>query len=95
MGTLPPKIHQISKFKPLPKFSTIRYTVHLQYCLLLYSVDGRVIHLAIYKKGNYCGPLTNERFPSIDSVIAHYSRTGFITEENIPVKLTIQLIPDK
>ena len=61
----------------------------------LYSVNGRVRHFPIYKKGNYYGLLTDERFLSIESVIAHYSRIGFVTEENIPVKLTNQLIPDK
>ena len=61
----------------------------------LYRVNGRVCHFAIYKKGNYYGFLTDERFPSIESAIAYYSRTGFQTGENIPVKLTNQLIPDK
>ena len=40
----------------------------------------------------YYGPLNNERFPSIDSVIAHYSRTA---ADKILVKLTYPLIPDK
>ena len=61
----------------------------------LYSVNGRVRHFIIYKKGNYYGPLNNERFPSIESVIAHYSRTGFKTADKILVKLTYPLIPDK
>ena len=61
----------------------------------LYSVNGRVVHFAIYKKGKYYGPLTNERLPSIESVIAYYSRTGFLTEASIQVELTNQLIPDK
>ena len=61
----------------------------------IYSVNGRVEHFAIYKKGNYYGPLTNEVFPSIESLIAHSSITGFVTKAYIPVKLTNQLIPDK
>ena len=61
----------------------------------LYSFNGRVDQFGIYKKGNYYGSLTNERFTSIESVIAHYSRTGLPTEENILVELTNQLIPDK
>ena len=61
----------------------------------LYSVNGRVRHFAIYKKGNYYGPLTNEQFLSIESLVVNCSRQGFLTEENIPVKLTNQLIPDK
>ena len=62
----------------------------------LYSVNGRVLHFSIYKKGNYYGPLTNERFPSIESLIADCSIAGFVTEANVPaVKLTSQLIPDK
>ena len=61
----------------------------------LYSVNGRVLHFTIYKKGNYYGPLTYERHPSIESLIANCSRTGFMTRENIPVKLTNRLIPDK
>ena len=61
----------------------------------LYRVNGRVHHFTIYKKGNYYELCTNEKFTSIESVIAHYSRTGFLTEENIPVILTNQLIPDK
>ena len=57
----------------------------------LYSVNGRVNHFPIYKKGNYY----DEQFPSIESAISHYSRTGFLSEDNINVKLTNQLIPDK
>ena len=71
--------------------------IHCYWCSLdyTYSVNGRVLHFPIYKKGNYYGPLDNERFPSIESAIAHYSKTGFLTEENILVKLKNQLIPDK
>ena len=61
----------------------------------LYSANGKVLHFAIYKKGNYYGPLTDERYPSVESMIADYSRTGFKTKENISVNLTNQLIPDK
>ena len=63
----------------------------------LYSVNGKVCHFAIYKTGtgNYYGPRTDEQFPSIESVVAYYSRAGFQTGEKIPVELTNQLIPDK
>ena len=61
----------------------------------LYSVNGRFHHFAIYKKGNYYGFLTDERFPSIESMVAHYSRTGFSTTDNISVRLISQHIPDK
>ena len=62
---------------------------------LLYSANGRLLQFSIYKKGNYYGPLTDERYPSVESMIAVYSRTEFVTEDNITVKLTNQLIPDK
>ena len=61
----------------------------------LYSVNGKVIHSAIYKRGNYYELVADERFLSIESMIAYYSRTRLMTEGNIPVKLTNQLIPDK
>ena len=61
----------------------------------LYSVNGRVRHFGIHKKGNYYGFLTEEEFPSIESAIANYSIAGFLTGENILVQLTNQLIPDK
>ena len=61
----------------------------------LYSVNGRVLHFSIYKKGNSFGFFTDVRFPSIESMIAYYSRTGFKTADKIPVKLKNQLIPDK
>ena len=59
------------------------------------SVNGRVLHFPIYKKGNYYGLLADKQFLSIESVIAHYSRTGFVTGKKIPVALTNRLIPDK
>ena len=61
----------------------------------LYSVNGRILHFPIYKKGIYYELVTDERFLSIESIIAHYSRTEFVTREMIPVKLTNQIIPDK
>ena len=60
----------------------------------LCSVNGRVHHFAIYKKGNYYEFLTDEQFPSIESMIAYYSKTGFTTKKKMPVKLAHQLIPD-
>ena len=61
----------------------------------LFRVNGKVHHFGICKKGNYYELVADEGFPSIESLIAFYSRTGFLTEEKITVKLTSQLIPDK
>ena len=61
----------------------------------LYSVNGRVLHIAIYKMGNCYELVADERFLSIESVIEFYSRTGLVTKQNIPIKLTNRLIPEK
>ena len=74
-----------------------KYSTHTLLLLFigLYSVNGRVRHFIIYKKGNYYGSLADERYSSIESLIAHHSRAGLPTEENRLIKLTNQLIPDK
>ena len=61
----------------------------------LYSVNGRVLNFPIYKIGHLYELVTYQRFPSIESLMAHYSKTGFLTRDLFPVKLTNQLIPDK
>ena len=64
------------------------------YLFWSYSINGRVSHLPIFKKGNYYGPLSNVRYSSIESLIAYHSRTGILTRGNL-MKLTNQFIPDK
>ena len=62
------------------------------YCL--YSINGRVENVLIYKRGHYYGPLKNQKYTSVEQCIAILSRTGF-TIEGISVTLTNQLFPDK
>ena len=62
----------------------------------LYSVNGRVEHVSIYKRGHYYGFLNNEKFTSVEHFVADLSRTGFtIGKETTSVTLTNQLFPDK
>ena len=61
----------------------------------LYSVNGKVRHFPIYKKGKCYEFRADKRFLLIESMIAYYARTGFLTVDRIPVKLTNQIIPDK
>ena len=62
----------------------------------LYSVSGRVRHVAIYKRGHYYGSLKNEKYTSIEHCVAVLSRTGFtIDEGTTSVTLTNPLYPDK
>ena len=62
----------------------------------LYSVNGRVEHLAIYKRGHYYGPLNNEKFTSVEHFVAVLSRTGFtVAKGTTSVTLTNRLFPDK
>ena len=63
------------------------------YCL--YSVNGRVEHVLIYKRGHYYGLINNEKFTSVDHYVADLSRTGFDIDEGTSVTLTNQLFPDK
>ena len=62
----------------------------------LYSVNGRVIHIAIYKRGHYYGFLNNENCFSVDEKVADLSRRGFTLDEGTTsVTLTNRLFPDK
>ena len=61
----------------------------------LYSVNGRVEHVLIYKRGHYCGPLDNEKYTSVEHCVADISRTGFTLYKGTSVTLTNQLFPDK
>ena len=62
----------------------------------LYSVNGRVRHVAIYKRGHYYGSLNNEEFTSVEHFVAFLSRTGFALDlGTTSVTLTNRLFPDK
>ena len=62
----------------------------------LYSVNGRVEDVAIFKRGHYYGPLNNEKFTSVEHCVADISRTGFTMYEGTTlVTLTNRLFPDK
>ena len=62
----------------------------------LYSVNGRVEHVPIYKRGHYYGLLNNEKCTSVEHFVADLSRTGFtMYERTTLVTLTNQLFPDK
>ena len=64
------------------------------YCL--YSVNGRVEHVPIYKRGHCYGSLNNEIYTSVEHCVAVLVRTGFtINEGTISVTLTNRLFPDK
>ena len=64
------------------------------YCL--YSVNGRVEHLSINKRGHYYGFLDDEEYTSVEHFVAVLSRTGCtILEGTTSVTLTNQLFPDK
>ena len=64
--------------------------------IVLYSVNGRVEHVGIYKRGHYYGPLNNEKYTSVEHCIADLSRTGFTMRKGTTsVTLTNRLFPDK
>ena len=64
------------------------------YCL--YSINGRIEHVPIYKRENYYGPLNHEKYTSVEHCVAVLSRTGFaIDEGTTSVTLTNRLHPDK
>ena len=71
------------------------HTLLLEIFIGLHSVEGKILHFAIYKRGKFFVTLNNEEFSSIEHMIGYYSRIGFQTGEGILVKLTDQLIPDK
>ena len=62
----------------------------------LYSVNGRVEHVLIYKRGHYYGSLNKEKFTSVEHCVAVLSRTRFAMDKGAtPVTLTNRLFPDK
>ena len=62
----------------------------------LYSVNGRVKHVAIYKRRHYYGFFDNEKYRSVEHCVAVLSRTGFtVSRGTISVTLTNRLFPDK
>ena len=62
----------------------------------LYSVNGRVRHVSIYKRGHYYGFLNDEDCTSVEHCVADLSRTGFnIDKGTTSVTLTNRLFPDK
>ena len=64
------------------------------YCL--YSVNGRVEHVAINKRGHYYGSVNDEIFTSVEHCVAVLSRTGFtMNEGTTSVTLTNRLFPNK
>ena len=61
----------------------------------LYSVNGRVEHVPIYKRGHYYGPHNNEQYTSVEHCVADLSRKGFTVGKGTTlVTLTNQLFPD-
>ena len=64
------------------------------YCL--YSVNGKVRHVPVYKRGHYYGRLNNEKFTSVEHYVAVRSRTGILIDERATsVTLTNRLFSDK
>ena len=64
--------------------------------IVLYSVNGRVEDVSIYKRGHYYGFLNDEDCTSVEHLIADLSRTGFaIDKGTTSVTLTNRLFPDK
>ena len=62
----------------------------------LHSVNGRVEHVTIYKRGHYYGLLNNEKYTSVEHFVAVLSRTGFtVGKGTTSVTLTNRLFPDK
>ena len=64
------------------------------YCL--YSVNGMVEHLAIYKRGHYYGSLNDEECTSVEHYVAVLSRKEFTIDQGATsVTLKNRLLPDK
>ena len=62
----------------------------------LYSVNGRVEHVGIYKRGHYYGFLNNEKYTSVEHCVADLSRRGFtLNKGTTSVTLTNRLCPAK
>ena len=64
---------------------------------IVYSVNWKVRHLPIYKRGHYYGFLNDDdNYTSVEHRVANLSRTGFTLHEGAPlVTLTNRLFPDK
>ena len=60
-----------------------------------FSVNGRIVHVPIYKRGHYYGSLNNEKGTSVEHCVAVALRTGFYFDEETAVTLTNRLFPDK
>ena len=63
---------------------SIGYIIHVTmvtgiHCL--YSVNGRVEDVSIYKRGHYYGSPNNEKYTSIEHCVADLSRTGLSLNE--------------
>ena len=62
----------------------------------LYSVNGSVRNVSIYKRGHYYGFLNNEKYTSVEHFVAVLSITGFTIDEGTTlVTLTNRLFLDK
>ena len=61
-----------------------------------YSVNGRMEHLPIFKRGHYYGSLSNEKYITVEHIVTDLSRTGLnMFKGTISVTLTNRLLPDK
>ena len=68
--------------------------VTVVYCL--YSVNGKVEHVVIYKRELYYGSLNDEKYTSVEQCVAVLSRTAItIATGTTSVTLTNRLFPDK
>ena len=62
----------------------------------LYSVNGRVEQVGMYKRGYYYGFLDNEQYTPVEHFVAELSRRGFtLNKGTASVTLTNRLFPDK
>ena len=62
----------------------------------LYSVNGRVEHVPIYKRVHRYGFLDNEECTSVEHFVAVLLRRGFFLDQGTTsVTLTNRLFPDK
>ena len=62
----------------------------------LYSVNGRIENLPIYKRGHYYGSLDDEEYTSVEHYVAYLSKQGFVIDlGTTSVTLTNRLFPDK
>ena len=64
------------------------------YCF--YSVNGKIKHISIYKRGHYYGSLNYEKYTSVEHFVAVRSRKGVTFHKGTAsVSLTNRLFPDK